>query len=306
MYKLGTVPSVSANISELADFLEIKCLFSDEALYSINSARSALSIESDECKNNGIESEDDSILRKLEDTLNEIENRAKRSNNKYPFTTERYRIRLKPDKDLFDFVYIYLLLATRINMGTERILNDIDGALLFEELSENVAKSYFGNNSKSIVFGTSAREAKTFKNKIQDLLRLLNEGGCFKEPEGSSGKQNDGKLDVIVWKPFIDNRGGKLIGLGQCKTGTSWRGTLGQLQPSVFFGSYTTCQPYHDPIRLFFITESCTDSWEETARTAGILFDRCRFMDYFSGNISDSLYEKIQSWVNSAIEKYNK
>lgn len=305
MYKLGTVPSASANISELADFLEVQCLFSDEALYSISSARSVLSIESDECKNNGIESEDDYILRKLEDTLNEIENRSRRSNNKYPFTTEGYTIKLKPEKDLFYFVYTYLLLATRINMGTERILNGIDGALLFEELSENVAKSYFGNNSKSIVFGTSAREAQTFRYKIQHLLKTLNEGGCFKVPEGSSGKQNDGKLDVIVWKPFIDGRGGKLIGLGQCKTGTSWRGTLGQLQPSVFFGSYTTCRPFHEPIRLFFIAESCTDSWEEIARTAGILFDRCRFMDYFSGDIPDSLLENIQVWVNSAIDKYN-
>lgn len=304
MYKLGSVPGISANISELADFLEIKCLFSDEQSYSISSARSALAISSDEYRNEGIESEDDAILRRLEDTLQEIEERIRRSNNKYPFSTERNQIRLNRLSSAFDYVYLYLLLATRINMGTERITNEIDGALLFEELSSHVAKSYFGKNSNSIIFGTSTRDARSFREKIQYLLNSLNEGGTFKEPIGSTGKQNDGKLDIVVWKPFKDNRGSKLIGLGQCKTGTSWYGMLGQLQPSAFFGSYTTCSPYHDPIRLFFVAESCTERWEETARIAGILFDRCRFMDYLPGNLPEDLLGKVQTWVNSMITKY--
>lgn len=304
MYKLGSVPGISANISELADFLEIKCLFSDERLYSISSARSALSIEADEYRNEGIESEDDLILRRLEDTLQEIEERIRRSNNRYPFTTKRNQIRLNGLDSAFDYVYLYLLLATRINMGTERMVGEVDGTLLFEELSSYVAKSYFGKNSKSIVFGTSARETGTFKDKILFLLSSLNEGGGFKEPIGSTGKQNDGKLDIVVWKPFRDNRGSKLIGLGQCKTGTSWNGALGQLQPSAFFGSYTTCCPYHDPVRLFFIAESCTERWEETARIAGILFDRCRFMDYLPENLPEELLTKVKTWVDSMITKY--
>ena len=38
--------------------------------------------------------------------------------------------------DVIKQIYIYLLLATRANMKTERIQSDEDGALLFEELSE--------------------------------------------------------------------------------------------------------------------------------------------------------------------------
>lgn len=38
-YKLGTLPSKGANVSELADFLEVKCLLSTEKSYSITSAK---------------------------------------------------------------------------------------------------------------------------------------------------------------------------------------------------------------------------------------------------------------------------
>ncbi len=306
MYKLGTPPSISGNISELADFLEAQCLFSDEGIYSLASARSTLSIESDECNHEGIDSDDDRILRKLEDALIEIRERRNRTQNKYPFTIDHSVVKLNIDDGLIYYIYSYLLLATRSSMqGKKRYAAGIDGTLLFEELSEIVAKSYFGDNTKSLIFGTSTTTETSFNEKVQTLLNSLGEGGVFKNPIGSTGRQNDGKLDIVVWKPFQDNRGGQLIGLGQCKTGTSWRNSIGQLQPSAFFGSYTTCSPYHDPVRLFFVAESCLESWEETVRIAGILFDRCRCMRCFPEDISTDLFERIKIWVDKKIELLN-
>lgn len=301
MYKLGSLPSISSNISELADFIEMECLLSEEESYSSMSAKSMLSVGSDEINNEGIESEDDRISRRLEDVMVELKDRKRRCNNHYPFVIESHKIVLDKSNTQIYYIYIYLLLVTRLNMVTNKVYEGIDGTLLFEELSEVVAKSYFGDNTKSLLFGTSSDAIRNFKDKINTLLNMLEEGGQFRIPEGSNGMQKDGHLDIVVMKSFSDRRGGKLVGFGQCKTGTFWEGTLSQLQPRTFMSSYTTCTPYHSPVRMFFIAESCTEKWEENCRYGGILFDRCRLMDYLPLNISDSINTKIQKWVDTAV-----
>lgn len=300
------IPSATSNISDIADFLEAKCILSDDKSYSINSARSTISIESDELNIDGIDDDDSKLLNRLEEALTEIVQRGNRCNNKYPFSIEHNRIVVKVDiPQLYYDIYIYLLFATIWNMGRKRIMGEIDGTLLFEELSEIIAKSYFGENTESLIFGTGAQERETFRHKIESLLRALNEGGNFKEPEGSTGRQNDGKLDVVVWKPFSDNRGSKLIGMGQCKTGSSWEHMVTQLQPSVFFGSYCSMTPYVEPVRMFFVTASCKEKWEELSRSGGIFFDRCRIMDYLPVFLDNNLSDRIQHWTSEIIHAYN-
>ena len=77
MYKLGTIPSINDDISEIADFLEIKCLFSEERLFSIESAKSVLSIESDELYFEGIEDDDDRTYNRLMEAFAELTNKKK-------------------------------------------------------------------------------------------------------------------------------------------------------------------------------------------------------------------------------------
>lgn len=306
MYKLGTTPlSKQPTKTELADFLEVKCLLSPENVYSINSAKSAIVMSSDEELIAGAESEEDIILIKLEEALFEIKDRKLKCGTKYPFFVEHSTVKLHHESDVIKQIYIYLLLATRANMNTERIQSDEDGTLLFEELSEIIAKKYFGENSRTLIFGTSMSEIGSFKAKIEALLEGLNESGEFRNPEGSLGKQKDGKLDIVVWKPFADKRPAKLIGFGQCKTGTSWQNTITQLQPSAFMSCYTTCNLYTDPVRLFFIADSCVEGWEECARNAGILFDRCRLMDFLPNTVESTLFERINRWTSDIITKYS-
>ncbi len=306
MYKLGTTPlSKQPSKTELADFLEVKCLFSEAKMYSINSAKSAIGMSSDEELIAGAESEEDRILTKLEDALSEINNRIRRCGKNYPFFVDHNTIRMHHESDVIKQIYTYLLLATRANMTNDKIQSGVDGTLLFEELSEIIAKKYFGENARTLIFGTSKSDTGAFKAKIEDLLKGLNESGSFKDPEGSLGKQKDGKLDIVVWKPFSDERQAKLIGFGQCKTGTSWQSTITQLQPSTFMSCYTTCTLYTDPVRLFFIADSCLEGWEEYARNAGILFDRCRLMDFLPKTVETTLFERIIRWTNDIIIKYS-
>lgn len=295
------VPGISSSITDIADFLEARCILSDNHSYSLLSARNAMSGGSDELDFDGIIDDDDRIMNKLEEALQEIESRKRRCNQKYPFKTECRSITLEDSASLIFNIYSYLLFATLWNMGSKRIMNGIDGTLLFEEISEIIAKSYFGNNTKSMIFGTGSNHRLTFKQKVERLLVELNEGGEYKEPAGSQRRQKDGKLDIVVWKPFSDKRPCQFIGMGQCKTGSSWEDYVSQMNPMAFFGSYTTLNPFVPPIRMFFVAASCKEGWEELFRSGGIFFDRCRIMDYLPESLDDDLFARIQHWLSEII-----
>ena len=298
MYKLGNIPSIKDDISEIADFIEIKCLFSDEGLYSIESAKSALSVESDELHFEGIDDDDDKIYNRLMEVFAELKQRKRDCNNFYPFNIDNNLISFNNEcKEQITEIYKYLLFATRANMRDDRHFGEgKDAALIFEMLSQYICESYFGNQSTSMVFGTAAGIA--FNDKVRRLMEKLNYKSEVKIPIGSSGKRKDGKLDVIVWNPFKDKRDSMLIGMAQCKTGTHWDETLTQLQPSNFFRNYMSYIPIADPVRLFFITESVAinEQWEERARDAGILFDRQRIMSLLPQEIDQDLLKDLIGW----------
>ncbi len=300
-YKLGTLPSKGANVSELADFLEVQCLLSTEKSYSITSAKSALCM-ADDTTIAGIDSEEDEILNDFSEALMEIEERRCRCRENYPFTAEKNVIKITKS-DRIAYIYYFLLLATRERMGVKRIYSGIDGTLLFEFFCEIIIKNFFGEKAKTMIFGTSSE--LTFKEKIETLISALNIKGTFKEPVNSLGMQKDGKLDIVVWIPFTDKREGDFIGFGQCKTGNNWRDSVGQLNPKAFWDSYSTCSPVFTPVKIFLVAESCYESWEEITRYVdGLFFDRNRLMD-FSTEMPTDLNKAIEIWVNSVIKQYN-
>ena len=116
----------------------------------------------------------------------------------------------------------------------------------------------------------------------------------------------DGKLDVVAWKPFADSWQGKLIIFGQCKTGTEYRDTLTQLQPDAFCAKWLREMPAISPVRVFFISEALSRSgasaqhrWYERSTDAGLLFDRCRTVDFCDG-LTDDVLEEVRAWTGAA------
>lgn len=307
MYKLGSIPSIKDDISEIADFIEIKCLFNVEKAFSIESAKSVLSVASDELNFDGIEDDDDRTYDRLLEVFAELAQRKYDCNNLYPFIIKNDLLSVNEEcSQQVTEIYKYLLLATRAHMNKDRLFGQgKDATLLFEKLSKIICESYFGHKSNAIVFGTAAGAA--FKGKVKDLISRLNYKSEVKEPEGSNHRQKDAKLDVVVWNPFKDKRDSMLIGMAQCKTGTSWEDQLPQLQPSNFFKNYMYYQPIVDPIRLFFITESVAinEQWEERARTAGILFDRRRIMSLLSQDMDSQILNDITEWNTHITQVYD-
>jgi len=304
MYKLSSgVPSPRADLNELADFVEIECLKNTQ--FSRNETIAALG-RLDE----NIDISSKKIIERLElkvdDVFSEFDFRINSCNNAYPFSFDSSGkvLKVKTDIDLSTlYLYQFLLLATRLNMLNNKVHEGIDGTLLFEEISQQILSNYLGLRAESFLFGTS-NHGKSFEEKINTLCTSLNEGnGFINRNEKSSGQIKDDSLDVVAWKPFSDNSAGKLIAFGQCKTGTTWQDTTAKLQPDSFCGSWFKDSPPVPPIRMFFVCEALLrNQWYTTVKKAGVLFDRCRIMDYYQ-EFSGELLDKIKIWSDAALKE---
>lgn len=299
-YKIPDLPSAKAYKEELADFWEYQALCNPKRFISSTEIAQTLAKELDEIKHEGIESEDDELDAKLSDVFAELQRRQLFTSDKYPFTFTKYSITLNEETSLTKNVYLFLLLCTRFDMARNRVHNGVDGALLFEKLCAVIASNYFGENSSSYVFGTA--NPSNFANKVSNLINKIGEGKHFTNPNNNNPTKNDDAVDVVVWKNFTDKRIGKLIAFGQCKTGTHWRDEIHKLKPSDFCDNWFLESPILHPLPLIFICDTLNEDYNfHTAQKGFLFFNRFRILEYVKDNLNIEIQNKIQSWLNGAL-----
>lgn len=299
MFKWPGTPSPRAPAHELADFAELMCWKNRGT--STTAIGAALGRLEENDYSGGVPEEEETPNRVAEAYL-EIERRREWCRGGYPYVTsgDGYTLAMDADEsNRRDIVYRYLLLATRLNRANCRVHANIDGALLLEELAADVAREYLGDRAESLVFGTSS-EIGSFTDKVNDLCRKLKEGGIFVSHTQAPLTSNDGKLDVVVWKGFTDQASGKIIAFGQCKTGTNYRDSVSQLQPDSFCRKWLQPPPAVTPIRMFFAAEALSRlNWYNDVSDAGLLFDRCRIVD-FCDSVTEEVLAKVRAWTEAA------
>ena len=301
MFKWPEGPSPRAQEHEIADFAELTCW--QQGSVSATALVQLIGRLAENDYWDGVPEEED-IPYDIENAFREIERREAACNGGYPFTiddrgTVIYAINNVGNSN--HLIYKYMLLATRLNMANNRDHASIDGTELFEHLGAEVARQYLGDRAQSFVFGTAEKDSD-FPEKVNHLCTSLGEGGGFKDHSGVSRRKLDDKLDVVAWKPFEDRREGKLIAFGQCKTGTNWTSELSQLWPDHFCSNWFISQPVLTPVRMFFISEALPSlGWRYESMRAGLLFDRCRIID-FCNITDDALLDKLGAWTGAAAE----
>lgn len=233
----------------------------------------------------------------------EIERREMACGSGYPFILESHGASLRcpetePEKAQ-SAVYLYLLLATRLNMKDDRIHAGIDGTTLLEPLSAHAIGSYLGSKkAESLVFGTYAEGG--FEYKVDKLCRVIGEGGGFLNKGKVPVRARDDKLDVAVWIPFADRLSGQLIVFAQCKTGTNWLGSSSELRIDTFTKRWIEGSFVVDPVRAFCVAEAVSETnWSHIGFSTGMLFDRCRLVEHCCGLSGKSLSE-IRGWTLEA------
>lgn len=300
MFKLPDLPSAEAGCHELADFAEL--LAWDKGSVSAREIAAYLGRLGENDRNSGCDDNDDENADEMDEVMVEIGRRSGACGGGYPFVLAREGtvLRHAPNKkDHRSHLYHYLLLSTRLNMTNDRVHAKIDGADLLEEIAAETLRCYLGTRrARTMVFGTAT--PGKFKEKVNHLCRELGEGGTFRTMDTGSVDANDDKLDVVSWLPFADRSRSQLIVFGQCKTGTNWRDMLTQLQPTDFIKRWMS-EPYmHDPLRAFCVAEAVYRSrWTGYSVYSGLLFDRCRIVD-FCENLNKDLLAKIIKWSTAA------
>ena len=306
-YKIPNLPGARAFKEETADFWEIQSICNPDLFISQTQISKIISMELDEIRHEGIDSEDD-ILNEgdenrtgLEDVFIELQRRTKYTCNKYPFNFGKYSMKIIEQPSLIKNVYLFLLLCTRLNMKTQKVHNGIDGTLLFERLCAHVAKNYFGKSSQSLVFGTAGEGS--FEKKVRDLIKKIGEGQAFRNPNKNKPTKRDDSLDIVVWKEFSDKRVGKLIGFGQCKTGTTtWKDDIHRLKPIDFCGSWFDEQPILYPIPLVFICDTMNEDLNfYNVQKGYLIFNRFRILEYANEKISEDVKQDLSSWLDGAL-----
>lgn len=301
MFKWPGKPSARAPENELADFAELVAWQRDSI--STTALAKFLGRLDDNDYSNGVQEAEEPTEKAVEEAYLEIERRREACRDGYPFKLDGpgYTLQADADHDGENYkltIYKYLLLATRLNMWADRGHANIDGTLLFEELAAEAAREYLGTRAESLVFGTAA--GTEFHSKVNVLCQKLKEGDGFVNRDEAAPTAQDGKLDVVAWKHFTDGLEGKLIAFGQCKTGTNYKDTLTQLQPDSFCGKWMRSSPVVLPVRMFFVSEALSRGhWRSISRDAGLLFDRCRIVD-FCDNVDASILEKVTAWTSAA------
>jgi hypothetical protein len=307
-YKLrSSIPSPRANIVELTDYIEIECLKKKNASMSFLEILKSLDTSDDYQEN---ERDEDNFLRdnieepRIVDALSEVESRYSHCKAKYPFQLVDGKVAFTKVNPNVNLIYIYLLMATRLTMGgksPEKVFASIDGTVLFEKLCEEIVKSYWGERSSSVLLGTA--EGNQFEKKVENLISRLKEGGEFKNLDGLTPTENDGSVDIVVWKPFSDCRCSQVIGFAQCKTGDSWYSELRKLQPSTFVDTWFAESLNLVPINVFMVADVVREYHRKTFMDL-LFFDRCRLMDFLPTNVSDALLDEIRIWTTEALKKY--
>jgi hypothetical protein len=301
VFKLPNFPSPKSPSHELADFAELTAWKNKTA--SKREIVAYLSRIDDNNDNIGCEDDEDENSELLDDVMIEIDRRVAACGNGYPFSLEREGTVLRyveDDSDHGSILYRYLLLSTRLNMTSSKVHDGIDGTLLLEEVAAHTLRNYLGARARSFVFGTAA--SGNFEAKVNDLCNQLCEGVRFRNPDDASVTKNDDKLDAVAWVPFSDSLASQIIIFCQCKTGTSWSELIHQLQPETFMKRWMEYSFLVTPVRAFCLSEAVDRSrWKSLCAATGIMFDRCRLVD-FCGDIEGDLLNRITRWTLAAKE----
>jgi hypothetical protein len=139
VFKLPAKPSPKADLSELADFMELLCWIYGRI--SRTDMMRFLGIMDDNLDEGGegyegCKDADEGNESLVDETLHEIEYRQYSCNGGYPFDLDKTGtiLTLRPNMDQYDpvIIYFYLLAATRLNMNKDKRQADIDGALAME------------------------------------------------------------------------------------------------------------------------------------------------------------------------------
>jgi hypothetical protein len=261
------VSPVTASPQTLADEAELRALSSGSNIYSLEDLRTALrqyGMSTEEEEGTGAE-RDERLSLLVDDAARELERRASLLGTAYPFVFER--MVLIAGDGAAGSAYVFLLLMTALSFQGRRT-----GLIYFEEIVARALAEYIGG--EYVRFGWPRRDPvpRNPEQAVDYLAERLGEQRTRGFPVRLADK--DMGLDVAAWKHFPDRRRSKIVILGQCATGSNWKGKIGEL-------NLTRWRNYINfnvkPTPVFAIPWTLDDdTWDWVESFGVVVFDRIR------------------------------
>src|SRR2546423_348860 len=155
MKNLLATPSYRSGAVRIADYAEFIALKGPHYRASQTDIIASFDRREDE--------DEDDFERPVVDAFEELSLRQEhlgRFSRHYPFKLESTSLVFRPSMTQQKLLYLFLLLATRLNMRDDRRHAGYDGAALFERFSCEVARNFWSGGSPdkmvgALVFGTA-------------------------------------------------------------------------------------------------------------------------------------------------------
>ena len=288
--------------SRIADFAEAQCLKRDDLSVSMRDIsydlkRASLN-DDDDAQENHLEDAD--VTPEVEAAFGDLEERPLHCGDDdfYPFRLfgDGGQIAARNDcgERWHSLLYLFLLWLTLTKQKA------LDARELFERLCCEVARNYLGGDPAGKVSAIHLAKTTILRRKSISSPKNWAKAAVFgKIPRDSRTSPKDDGVDIVVHRRFADKRAGQLIGFGQCKTGRSYnRSGLNDVNIRGFTKTWLRGSVAVDPVRMFFLSDRIAgnENMRRKCNNAGILFDRCRVMEY-AENIDSGLKTEIKNWI---------
>lgn len=236
--------------------------------------------------------EDEGNDLEIEFLFQEIYRRRTTIGTLYPFSLTDGGISLNGDKNLAPYAFL-LCICTSAGLRSGTRLRQVD--LLFDSLVEDALRQYLGRGARSLRFGwpPSTDRPTRFPAAIQWLCANL---GLPVGKGRARPKSNDGGLDIIVWRPFTDQRGGYVSILAQCTMGDDWFPKARDIVDTVWSGWVDFGKLPITCLAIPFVIPPTFDKYDELRRTVTLILDRTRLCDLLDG-APLSHYDAVRTWT---------
>lgn len=295
-----------------ADFIELRTLFWDNTSFltiqDVIAYYKDNNIEVDYKESNTVDDQlsspnalrDEHWNRKFLGIFSIIEEREIVYGDTYPFIYYKEKIKLKPELNDIQKLYLYLLISSNLNnFGS---LTDILTSE-FETISKEALQSYLPTFLVE-EFGKNSEYSGNTVGKIKALAAKLNIG--FNQTQLNNISKNASQekgLDVIAWAPFEDTLASMVIILAQCACGKDW--IKKKSDTSYYEDSYLhfiKMKPAHAMFIPYGLVHFDDEFYQSDRTNARLIFERKRIIDYMSGNIGRFKTTNSYNIVEKCIE----
>jgi hypothetical protein len=282
------------DLSIFCDWLEGSLLFTSHGRLSLSDIKDVLMEEH-------LYERQDKASEFLADAWRELDRRQSVLGPSYPIQIENLRLlRLMSwrQSPAYSFCLLLSFVECYRNWAKGFGPDFTEQGLLFEEITCAALKQEM-DGWKVYSTGWSSARASGLKTIVEDVRALLGEqaGNLSKFPKFKVAK--DAGLDVVLLRPFSDNRIGYPLYLVQCASGAKWEGKRNQPNLNAWRTFIDFAVMPKKALAIPFALRD-EDFWWSSRHMDGMLIDRMRLLsggrrklDWISGDIK----RRVISWM---------